>query len=65
MATAAPLAYVDASLHMDDVPLTAIAEAVGTPTYVYSAGYIRAQVQRLKDAFAGVDLHVHLSLIHI
>ncbi len=29
--------YIDSTLHAEDVPLTAIAAAVGTPVYVYSA----------------------------
>jgi diaminopimelate decarboxylase len=46
-------------LHCEDVPLRAIAEAVGTPVYVYS----RATLERHADAFkAGVapagDVHV-------
>lgn len=37
------------------VPLPHIAEAVGTPAYVYSANAIRAQARRLKEALAGLE----------
>ena len=37
-------------VHCEDVPLPAIAEAVGTPTYVYSSAGMRAQAQRLRAA---------------
>lgn len=49
-------------LHMDDVPLPAIAAAVGTATYVYSATVIRERVARLTEALAGVPHRVHYSL---
>jgi diaminopimelate decarboxylase len=39
-------------LHADDVPVEAIAEAAGTPTYIYSATAIRASFHRLRAAFA-------------
>ncbi|MFZ5787322.1 MAG: diaminopimelate decarboxylase [Acidobacteriota bacterium] len=42
----------DGRLHADDVPVEAIADAVGTPTYVYSATAIRASFHRLRAAFA-------------
>lgn len=42
----------DGQLHADGVPLSAIAEAVGTPTYVYSAETIRAAYRRIASAFA-------------
>lgn len=46
-------------LHADDVPVEAIAEAVGTPTYIYSATAIRSSFKRLREAFAplGAELH--------
>ena len=42
-------------LHADDVPVEAIAEAVGTPTYVYSANAIREAFGRLQTAFAPLE----------
>jgi diaminopimelate decarboxylase len=40
----------DGSLHCEDVPLSAIAEAVGTPVYVYSAAAMVRQAHRLRAA---------------
>lgn len=40
------------ALHMEDVPLAAVAEAVGTPTYVYSAGEVAARYHALAEACA-------------
>lgn len=42
------------SLHVEDVPLSAIADAVGTPAYIYSAATIERHVQVLQDALSGV-----------
>ncbi|MCB1008942.1 MAG: diaminopimelate decarboxylase [Acidobacteria bacterium] len=47
-----PFTWRDGQLHADDVPVEAIAEAVGTPTYVYSATAIRANYARLHGLFA-------------
>ncbi len=49
-------------LHAEDVPLPAIAEAVGTPTYVYSAGAIRAAYRRLAAAFAPLGARLHYAV---
>ena len=40
-------------LHAEDVPLPLIAEAVGTPTYVYSAATMRRHAQVMQAAVAG------------
>lgn len=42
-------------LYCEDVPLAHIAEQFGTPTYVYSAAYIRRRYQNLVTAFEGLD----------
>lgn len=42
----------DHVLHADEVPLTKIAALAGTPSYVYSARRIRANIAALRDAFA-------------
>jgi diaminopimelate decarboxylase len=42
------------ALHAEDVPLVAIADAVGTPAYVYSAAAIRTAARRFRAALAGV-----------
>ncbi|MGE0191875.1 MAG: diaminopimelate decarboxylase [Planctomycetota bacterium] len=48
-------AYRDGQLVVEDVPLDAIARAVGTPAYVYSLGTVRDHVDRLQAAFADLD----------
>jgi diaminopimelate decarboxylase len=45
-------AYRDAVLHAEDVSLAAIAAAVGTPLYCYSAGHIERRYRRFAAAFA-------------
>jgi diaminopimelate decarboxylase len=54
--------FVDGVLHCDAVPAPVIAEAAGTPTYVYSAGMIRRQYRRLDAAFARVPHRIHYSV---
>jgi len=49
-------------LHAESVPLPEIAEAAGTPTYVYSAGSIRAGYRRLEEAFAPLDARLHYAV---
>jgi diaminopimelate decarboxylase len=44
--------YRSGQLHCEDVPAAAIAERFGTPCYVYSAGALRGQYGRIRDAFA-------------
>jgi diaminopimelate decarboxylase len=44
--------YRDRELHAEDVPVARIAEAVGTPFYLYSAGSLSARYRRFADAFA-------------
>ena len=41
-------------LHGDQVPLTQVAEQLGTPLYAYSASTIRARVEDFEQAFQGV-----------
>ena len=45
--------YRDGVMHAEDVPLTLIAEAVGTPVYVYSTATIERHVAVFRDAVAG------------
>ncbi|WP_434382968.1 diaminopimelate decarboxylase [Melittangium boletus] len=52
-----PFTYRKRVLHAEDVPLPAIAEAVGTPTYVYSATALREHFQAVSSAF-GEHPHV-------
>lgn len=53
-----------AGLMLDDVPLAGIADAVGTPTWVYSAARMRSRYQALTDAMhdAGLDIQVHYAV---
>jgi len=46
----------------EEVALTAIAEAVGTPAFVYSASHIRSRYQALASALDGVPHRIHYSL---
>jgi len=47
--------YVDGSLRCEGVDLGEIADRFGTPAYVYSAGTIRGNYQRLDAALAPLD----------
>jgi diaminopimelate decarboxylase len=47
--------YRDGLLHAEDVPLTRIAEQVGTPCYVYSTATLTRHVRAFADAFSGLD----------
>ncbi|NUQ11856.1 MAG: diaminopimelate decarboxylase [Gemmatimonadaceae bacterium] len=49
-------------LACEEVPLDAIAEAVGTPAYVYSSASVRSQFARLDQALSGVPHRIHYSL---
>jgi diaminopimelate decarboxylase len=55
-------ARVDGELACEGVPLSTIAQAVGTPTYVYSANAVREQYARLAAALDGVPFRIHYSL---
>ncbi len=56
------LSVVGQSTYMDGVSLEAIAEAAGTPAYVYSAATIRRQYTRLANALAAVPHRIHYSV---
>jgi len=47
--------YRDGKLHCEDVDLEGVAEKVGTPTYVYSAGTILDHYTRMDSALAPLD----------
>jgi diaminopimelate decarboxylase len=51
-------------LLLDGVPLNAIADTAGTPTWVYSAATMRARLRALTGAMtdAGLDIHVHYAV---
>lgn len=47
--------FQDGELYCERIPVARIAEAVGTPTFVYSAATFRDHYRRLAEAFAEVD----------
>ena len=47
--------YRDGRLFAEDVPLDAIADAVGTPCYVYSTATLERHVRVFGEALAGLD----------
>lgn len=49
-------------LRCEDVDLSAIADAVGTPVFVYSAGEIRSQYEALRDALRAAPHRIHYSV---
>ena len=57
-----PFAWRDGVLHAEEAPLPALAEAVGTPVYVYSAEAIRGSYRRLGAAFAPLGARFHYAL---
>jgi diaminopimelate decarboxylase len=48
------LAFIDGSLHIDGVSASDIVNHYGTPVYVYDAGVIRRQIERVKRAFSAL-----------
>ena len=53
-------AYRNGVLHVEDVPLPVIADAVGTPVYVYSAATFRRHARVFREALSGLA-RVHLA----
>jgi len=49
------IAYRQGALHCDDAPVAALAEAYGTPLYVYSANALADGYRALRAAFAALD----------
>jgi diaminopimelate decarboxylase len=58
----AEIEYRNGTLAVEGVPLPRIAEAVGTPAYVYSAGAIESGYRRFVEAFGGKDISVCYAL---
>jgi diaminopimelate decarboxylase len=50
------------ALRCEGVPLSAIADSVGTPSYVYSAATIRNRYELLADTLAPVPHRIHYTL---
>jgi diaminopimelate decarboxylase len=51
-----PFTRREGVLHAERVPLTAIAERFGTPTYVYARSHIEARYRALRDALAPLNV---------
>jgi diaminopimelate decarboxylase len=49
-------------LLLEGVPLGRVADALGTPAWVYSAGTMRARLAELTAALAGLDAHIHYAV---
>lgn len=52
----------EGTLACEGVPLSRIADAAGTPSFVYSVGALRERFQRLTGALAGVPHRIHYSV---
>ena len=50
--------YQGPDLFMEEVALATIAETFGTPTYVYSEGFIKAQLATLQSSFASIPTQI-------
>ncbi|MGN6683806.1 MAG: diaminopimelate decarboxylase [Devosia sp.] len=50
--------YRDGALFAEDVDVTALADKVGTPFYVYSAATLRRHVRVMREAFVPLDVLV-------
>ncbi len=50
--------YIDGELHAEEVPLSRIADAVGTPFYCYSTATLVHHYRVFSAAFAGLDAEV-------
>ncbi len=53
--------YRNGVLHAEDVPLTAIAEAVGTPVYIYSRATLIRHARVFREALSAVLPKLHLA----
>jgi len=56
------LQHAPDGFRIESVTAAAVAAALGTPCYVYSAGAMRAAYRRLDDAFAGRAHAIHYAL---
>ena len=61
---ATPTGFYDTASELvcDGVPLSAIAEAEGTPLYVYSAALVRSRYRAIDAAFGGYPHRLHYAL---
>jgi diaminopimelate decarboxylase len=58
----AAFTYRDGLLHAGEVPVPEIADAVGTPTFVYSADAIRSSYRKIERAFAPIGARLHYAV---
>ena len=49
-------------LVLEDTPLAAVADALGTPAWVYGAGTMRARYRRLEAALEGTGARIHYAV---
>jgi diaminopimelate decarboxylase len=54
--------YLNGQLHADRVPLAALADAVGTPAYIYAGGVMRERLRDFVAMFAGQRVMVCYAL---
>jgi diaminopimelate decarboxylase len=50
--------YVNGNLHAENVPLATIANAVGTPTFIYSRATLEHHYKVFTEALSGLPIHV-------
>ena len=54
--------HAQSGLMLEDVPLSRIADVLGTPCWVYGAGTMRARLAELTAALAGLDTQIHYAV---
>ncbi len=54
--------YREGVLYTGEISISEIADAVGTPTFVYSADAIRSSYRRMERAFAPLGAHLHYAV---
>ncbi|MBF0130570.1 MAG: diaminopimelate decarboxylase [Alphaproteobacteria bacterium] len=54
--------YRAGELHAEDVPVSRIAKAVGTPFYCYSTATLERHYGVFADALRGLDAHIHYAM---
>ncbi len=47
--------YRNGVLHAEEVPMSVIAEAVGTPVYIYSRATLERHARVFREALAGIE----------
>lgn len=54
--------YKNGQLYCEDVPVSKIADEVGTPVFIYSANTLREHYRKLADAFSEIDTTICFSV---